>query len=281
KGWNINDKDKEGNSLLYNSVSALAIDEIKFLIANGADVNNHNKLGQTPLHITRSPLIARLLINAGADINAIDNNGKTPAFCVSSPLMLDFYKSHGADIPQKDRNNATPLHYACFRSNYDMVNYYIKNGFSINVIDKHGSSPLHHNVKYGVCGGSAMITCLLLINNANPNIRDYDGRTPLHYAIIKPVAYKAVLLLKFGANPNIKDKLGNTPLHYAAALPKNYFIDPRILLNAGADPNIKNNKGETPADIARKSKSNRKGAFLRRLQMGVDNQAEKAKKNGR
>jgi ankyrin repeat protein len=272
RGWNVNKKDIEGNTILTRNVESGGFDSVRFLIANGADVNTLNKLGLTPLHYAKSPMIAKLLISAGADINALDNSGKSPAFCAGSPAMRDFFTSIGAAIPKKDKNNSTPLHYACFDSDYQMVNYYIQQGADVNAKDNKGRTPLHHIVKWGVCGGSSMSTNMLLENKANPNLADKEGMTPLHYTMIEDEEDKALIILAYGGNPNIKDKLGNTPLHYAAVLKGSNFIDPRILLEAGADPNIRNNKGETPADIARKSKNLNKGNFLRRLE-------QKAKKN--
>jgi hypothetical protein len=89
----------------------------------------------------------------------------------------------------------------------------------------------------------------LLEEGADPNIRDGDGNTPLHFAASKGCAEVARLLLEHGADPNAQDKNGETPLHVAAF---NGHVDVvRLLLEHRADPTVKNKDGDTPLDIAR------------------------------
>jgi len=88
----------------------------------------------------------------------------------------------------------------------------------------------------------------LLEKGTDPNIRDGDGNTPLHFAASKGCAEVARLLLRHGADPNAQDKSGKTPLHVAAF---NGHVDVvRLLLEHGADPSIRNRDGKTPLDLA-------------------------------
>jgi hypothetical protein len=89
----------------------------------------------------------------------------------------------------------------------------------------------------------------LLEEGADPNIRDKDGNTPLHFAASKDCAEVARLLLEHGADPNAQDKNGETPLHIAAS--EGHVDVVRLLLERGADPSIRNRDGKTPLDIAR------------------------------
>lgn len=76
-------------------------------------------------------------------------------------------------------------------------------------------------------------------------------------------------LLSNGADPNIRDKDGDTPLHYIFDWNgRNIFLasvnkKPRwihdcveLLLKYNADVSIKNRKGETPLDSAQQQKDN-------------------------
>ena len=82
---------------------------------------------------------------------------------------------------------------------------------------------------------------------ADPNARDAEGRTPLHFLDSGDEGEVAALLLAAGAAPNARDKWGGTPLHSTVE----YGNHPRfekavVLLEAGADPNVRDEDGETP-----------------------------------
>ena len=77
---------------------------------------------------------------------------------------------------------------------------------------------------------------ILLNNNANPNITDKEGKTPIFYDLCcKSECLK--LLLEYDADPNIKDKEGNTPLIYAVLYSNEESV--KTLLKYNADPNIR------------------------------------------
>ncbi|XP_022163179.1 uncharacterized protein LOC111028747 [Myzus persicae] len=77
--------------------------------------------------------------------------------------------------------------------------------------DKNGLTPLHKAV------GLGRLSIVEYILNKNPkivNIRDNDGRTPLHYVYISPPKQISLMynkLVEAGANENLIDKNGRTP----------------------------------------------------------------------
>ena len=85
----------------------------------------------------------------------------------------------------------------------------------------------------------------LLAAGADPNARDADGRTPLHYAAEQCRADIAELLLKHGADPNARDADGDMPLHRVTCLD---VAD--LLIRHGADVNARDGEGYTPATHA-------------------------------
>ena len=68
---------------------------------------------------------------------------------------------------------------------------------------------------------------------------------------------KAILLLSKDADPNIRDQYGRTPLHYAAKSDTNEINLHKInlLLENGADKYIKDDEGKIPLDYERERRS--------------------------
>lgn len=57
-----------------------------------------------------------------------------------------------------------------------------------------------------LCVGRTDILDYLLENNLNPNLRDEDGYTLLHRAVISGELKATRLLIKYGADPDLKDE---------------------------------------------------------------------------
>lgn len=56
-------------------------DVIRFLVANGGDINSPDEHGDTPLHLAvrqGERVVAKHLINQGADVNAVNQAGEAP-----------------------------------------------------------------------------------------------------------------------------------------------------------------------------------------------------------
>ena len=85
----------------------------------------------------------------------------------------------------------------------------------------------------------------LLAAGANPNSRDQTGRTPLIEASGHSRARLVEARLVAGADPNAVDATGRTPLLEAASNTRDYSVT-KVLLAAGAHPNTRDPRGSTP-----------------------------------
>jgi ankyrin repeat protein len=107
---------------------------VKQLIAAGADVNQFNQKGETPLHIAAMEdnikLTKRLLI-AGAQIDEIDKNGRTALHIAARcgrETQVEFLITNKADVNKMTTDGNTPLDMANSHHNNDIMKLIIKAG---------------------------------------------------------------------------------------------------------------------------------------------------------
>jgi len=150
-------------------------------IQKGANVNQKNEKGYTPLHIASTYGhigIVNLLIEKGTNIN------------------------------EKADNGATPLHLASKFGHKNIVELLIEKDAIINVKKRNGETPLHLAAK----NGYFEIFYLLIEKKANLNEkRNKDGGSCLHFACYwyehkKDHEDIIELLIDKGLNPNIKNQ---------------------------------------------------------------------------
>ncbi|RDX66025.1 Acyl-CoA-binding domain-containing protein 2 [Mucuna pruriens] len=91
----------------------------------------------------------------------------------------------------------------------DMANLLkcIENGVSVNLKDSEGRTPLH----WAVDRGHLDVTELLVGRNVDVNAKDNDGQTPLHYAVTCEREAIAEYLVKHNADIYSKDNDGSSP----------------------------------------------------------------------
>lgn len=110
----------------------------------------------------------------------------------------------------------------------------------VNVKDKDGRTPLH----WACRGVHLEIVRFLVEKGADVNSEDSNKIVPLHSLATRNSAAAVAVLLDNGADVDFKDYGGNTALHYAAMSDAADAVD--ILVKAGADLENIEDYGRTP-----------------------------------
>jgi uncharacterized protein len=113
-------------------------------------------------------------------------------------------------INQTNENGFSPLILACYRGNVEVAKFLIDNVKDVNYKSQEGTALAGLAVKY-----NKDLVEHLLKKNANPNITDATGSTPLFWAVKFGNKELTELLLKYKADKSIEDAQGKTPFEYA------------------------------------------------------------------
>ena len=156
-------------------------------------------------------------------------------------------KKSGATTLHIVERKTNELHQAAKNDEFQRLKILIDANANIDVQDQDGASPLH----LASYMGHSKIVELLIKSGAKIDGEDDEGATPLHNACIKKGKQQAEvvrLLLAAGANVNAKDQQGGTPLLNASC--SGELEVTKQLLKKNADWKIPDCHGATPMHYA-------------------------------
>ena len=182
--------------------------------------------------------LCKLLVDYGADVNDVDKDGCTPLHTAcrnQTEFTIELCKlliDNGANIDVVDKDGCTPLHTACRNQTeftVELCKLLIDNGADVNSCDKHGNTPLHNicinhsndadteQLEYTI----DICKCLLdRMHGADANVQNEDGNITLHSVFTNTLMLSnseriknlSQLLLDYGANINTRNNNDETPI---------------------------------------------------------------------
>jgi ankyrin repeat protein len=234
----------EKDSGLINSARIGDIGAVKKYLANGANINARNELGETSLHaaaFNNRINIVQLLLDNGSKINSEDNNGYTPMDMARGEVSVLLGKRGG-----KGNYRTEPITEAT-QPEPPIVK---APEISIQPEPPTAKAP-DISIHKAARTGNIEAVKQHLAAGADVNAKG-AGRTALGWAAQGGHKEIAELLVAAGADVNAKDKIGGTSLHLAAANGHKEIAE--LLIAKGADVNANSMdgalKGETPLDFA-------------------------------
>ena len=212
----VNEPDSDGRTIIHMATELKSLETLNLLEAKSKpDVNITSELKRTPLH--DAALLGRVdnmryLIKKGAEVDKADKKKQTPLHIAVINEQLDavaLLLEEKAGINLQDSEQQTPLYCAAYYGYVDIDKRLLEENADVKLISNHGWSPLH------AAADNLEITNMLITHKADINLPKEDMWTPLHFAINWSATAVAKLLGEKRANFNVVNNDGNTALDMA------------------------------------------------------------------
>ena len=237
---------------LHQAAAAGDKEQVRKLLAQGADVHAKDEDGRTPLHTAawygRKDVVAVLLAQ-GANINETDGSGQTPLHLAANygeKSVPELLLAQGAQINPKDNAGNTPLHAAADRPEVsnDLLELLIAKGADVKARNEAGQTPLHRVSMIRRQDKRIELTAeILLAHGAEVDAKDKSGCTPLHFAVESGHKELVNLLVAKGADVKATAADGTTLLHQAVKSEQLEMVE--WSLSRGIDINSAGSDGRT------------------------------------
>jgi ankyrin repeat protein len=154
----------------------------------------------------------KLILQESGDPDAVTSISQQPmheAIMRRDEAALALLLKYKVDLSAPPNTESTPLHLAARHGTAKIIEQLLARGASINAVGYRMQTPLHCAAE-----GDWAVPMLkaLLAAGAKHNVKDRDGNTPLHLAVINFNPEGVALLLAAGADPRALNRHGKTPL---------------------------------------------------------------------
>uniref|UniRef100_A0A8B9PLK6 K Homology domain-containing protein n=1 Tax=Apteryx owenii TaxID=8824 RepID=A0A8B9PLK6_APTOW len=232
------------NTALTYACAGGFVDIVKVLLKAGANIEDHNENGHTPLMEAASDghvEVARLLLDSGAQVNMPADSFESPltlAACGGHVELAALLIERGANLEEVNDEGYTPLMEAAREGHEEMVALLLAQGANINAQTEETQETA---LTLACCGGFSEVADFLIKAGADIEL---GCSTPLMEAAQEGHLELVKYLLAAGANVHATTATGDTALTYACENGHTDVAD--VLLQAGADLEHESEGGRTP-----------------------------------
>ncbi|CAD7701114.1 unnamed protein product [Ostreobium quekettii] len=187
-------------------------------------------------------------VEGGADVNQRNRNGTTPLYVAAQnghAAVVERLLAAGAEVNAKSKAGSTPLLVAAHNNHVNIVKLLLENGAFPNSRTVQTGQTALWQASYL---GFLEVVQTLLDGGAGVDLPSTSkGATPLYAAVNRGHIEVLSILIDAGASVTTPLTNGVTPLHMASALLRPDMVE--LLLMNGADPSALDADGDTAADV--------------------------------
>ncbi len=239
----INAFGADGQTPLLAAALYGTADDVRGLIAKGADVNLAGDDGLTPLLLSAADTAKiKALLDAGADPNRRSADGRTALHVAAQRGATDAVRlllARGASTNYQ--NGDSPLVLAAATGDPEIVDVLMQAG-----------APVTRQAGIGAVYNAAAMDCLPCLDMLAREAEPVALGAGLDVAAGLSSVATVKKLLDKGAPVEATDLFGGgTPLMFAASSDRDALAKVKLLLEHGADARAKSDQGETALDLAK------------------------------
>ena len=251
KGCPIDATEKSGSTPLALAAKYADLEEVKFYIERGANVNSHNDQKETPLYFALKtfnwPVVKTLL-----DHGAVIIRGKKRDLPLVALARIGWLNAIKYFLDNKIYKNESEVvrafHVAAKYGQKQIIEYMSQSGVDVNALNPKGETPIHSAFS-GLFNGGVIET--LLQRGAAVNARNRYGETLLHRAVSKRKLWAVRQLIRYGADVNAKrdlslyqEKAESETIHFDTSNPLSLFEDLRTMITNHVEDSMRNSEDD-------------------------------------